>query len=290
MIFPIYKYALRNGTYEDFINLAIFLREKRYYSFYNAALIYCQRRGVGWIETERGWKKHGRYLKPDAKPIVIMQAFSPINFVYDVEDTYGNDDYPPIQRLVYKPINTLERVNLSFIENVLRRNHIYFGKEHLGDRNDGFAQYLPDPIISVIPYNKSNKPPKKILQFYAVVVNETKSVTQQLLAIIHELGHIYCGHLPTFKGAQKYGFLSFSREVNEDISVEQAEFEAEAVVKFICDRLDVKYDNYTYLNGYKINGKIPKIDLNAVISATDKIWRILENAFIAPYYRLDNQF
>ena len=283
MKFPIYDYALKNGTLREFLDFALFLREKRMYSFYNAALIYCQRSGVNWVETERGWKKHGRYLKPEANPIVIMQAFSPINFVYDVEDTYGNDDYPPIQRFVYEPINTLERVNLSLIENVLRRNHIHFGKRALGDRLGGFSENLKPHILEFITYANPKKPPKPIKLFYGVVINDAKPVSQQLITIIHELGHIYCGHLPTFKGAQKFGFFSYERHISHC----QQEFEAEAVVKFICDRLDVEYKNDTYRDGYLQDGEIPKIDLNAVISAADKIWRILEEAYIVSHYRFE---
>jgi hypothetical protein len=50
-------------------------------------MAYIQRPGARVIATEYEWKSEKRFVKPDAAPIIILWPFSPIRFVYELEDT-----------------------------------------------------------------------------------------------------------------------------------------------------------------------------------------------------------
>lgn len=90
----IFRKLIEEGRMEDFLNFLTFLSINKGYSIYNSALVYAQRPGTLYFETERTWaERYGRFLKPSAIPIVILQPFGPDNFVYDLEDTYGKEFY-----------------------------------------------------------------------------------------------------------------------------------------------------------------------------------------------------
>src|SRR5207248_2515192 len=54
------------------------------YSLFNAMLIRVQRPGALAVASRRRWQEFGRIVAPDAVPIVILQPFGPVQFVYDV--------------------------------------------------------------------------------------------------------------------------------------------------------------------------------------------------------------
>jgi hypothetical protein len=56
-------------------------------------MAYIQRPGARVIASEYEWKKVGRFVVPDAVPIIILWPSSPIRMVYELEDTG-----PPITR------------------------------------------------------------------------------------------------------------------------------------------------------------------------------------------------
>jgi hypothetical protein len=55
---------------------------------FNAMLIRVQRPGALAVASRRRWQDYGRTVAPDAVPIVILQPFGPVQFVYDVGDTH----------------------------------------------------------------------------------------------------------------------------------------------------------------------------------------------------------
>ncbi len=86
----LFRQALRaqgNQALPDFLN---FLARFRSYSLFNAILIRVQRPGALAVASRRRWQNCGRIVAPDAVPIVILQPFGPVQFVYDVGDTQGS--------------------------------------------------------------------------------------------------------------------------------------------------------------------------------------------------------
>jgi hypothetical protein len=80
------------GEHEALSEFLNFLARFRRYSLFNAMLIRAQRPGALAVASRRRWQDYGRMVAPDAVPIVILQPFGPVQFVYDVGDTRG----PPL--------------------------------------------------------------------------------------------------------------------------------------------------------------------------------------------------
>ena len=57
---------------------------------YNAMLVYIQRPGAKYLLNEGKWKNiFGRGIKPDARPILVLIPFGPLEYLFDVDDTYA---------------------------------------------------------------------------------------------------------------------------------------------------------------------------------------------------------
>lgn len=268
----LFNEILKFGSFNNFVDFAIFIGKMKNLSVFNAAMIFCQRPGAIWVETEKDWASRGRFLKPNATPLVILKPFAPVEFVYEYEETVG-DDLPFLSGAIQQTeIEELNGVNLNAVFCRLNDNLIYVAEKPLGERQSGFVEVPKEEIL--VEVVKGNGNLFILPAQYAIILNKNKSVSQKFLTIIHELGHLFCGHLPLPESAKtdKKRLVKFDRS---DLSVNTMEHEAEAVCKLVCERINVKYDNYEYLNGYKENGKAPDINMNVVISAADEVRKLL---------------
>jgi hypothetical protein len=95
-------FAFRNS--KEFLELMQFVKQFRFYSPYNALLIHAQRPGAKFVAAANRWQKDfGRPVKPNANPIVILQPWGPVMFVFDVSDTEPGPDAKPLPVAVEKP-------------------------------------------------------------------------------------------------------------------------------------------------------------------------------------------
>ena len=60
-------------------------------SVYNSMLVRVQRPGAAAVGSRRQWAERGRYMRPDAVPIVVLQPFGPVRFVFEIGDTDGRE-------------------------------------------------------------------------------------------------------------------------------------------------------------------------------------------------------
>ena len=87
------KLAIDSPTPDDLAEYLDFSTKFRRLAVWNARMAHMQRPGARIVATEYEWQTIGRYVLPDAVPIMILWPFSPIRFVYELEDTG-----PPIGR------------------------------------------------------------------------------------------------------------------------------------------------------------------------------------------------
>ena len=261
-----------DGLYDDFVNFAIFMRVTKGYSYFNSALVLLQRPGALFVETEDIWeRRYDRRVKPDATPIVIMLPFGPINFVYDYSDTYG-DQVPSNMKDTFnlpKPDPLTGKI-LPMLIYVLNQLGIYYGEKDYGSRMGGQVEFMETPI-KVRSFD--GKKEVTTNSHYALVVNKNLDENKKATTILHEVGHILCGHLPVDKENQRLRVMDRS---HEHLSQEQEEFEAEKVCELVCKTLGLAYDNEHYLKGYLINGTEPCFSVRVVVEAADKIMKSLE--------------
>lgn len=114
---------IKNGLYEDFVDFSAYMWVTRRGSAFNAGLILLQRPGAQYVETEEAWQeKYGRYIKHEATPIVVLRPFGPVEFLYDIADTYG-DEIPEKMKdgFVMPPLRPLGEYDLTHFKDLAER-------------------------------------------------------------------------------------------------------------------------------------------------------------------------
>jgi hypothetical protein len=102
---------------------------------------------------------------------------------------------------------------------------------------------------------------------YALLLSSSLSAEARYATLVHELGHLYCGHLgtPTDKWWPDRRGLAQAAE----------EFEAESVCYLVCERLGIDNPSDEYLAGYLgSNERIPPISVDCVMKAAGLIERM----------------
>jgi hypothetical protein len=107
---------------------------------------------------------------------------------------------------------------------------------------------------------------------YDLLLNGAHSREEQYATLLHELAHLYCGHLgtpdPTWWPNR------------ETLSTNCREFEAESVCYLICQRLGIDNPSEKYLQGHLTSGcEVPPISLESVMAASGLIERMGKERF-----------
>ena len=251
------------GTYrksKDFKQLLEVMKRFKYLAPYNAFLIHIQKPGSRYVATASEWKKKfKRKIMPGARPLVILRPFGPVNFVFELGDTYGNDSFP--EELLH-PFKTEGELEVSKF-NTLLSNMICDGiSYHIKEYGVSLAGYIQIAERNMI----AKKNGKKVKILYNMIINSNSSKEEQFATIAHELGHLYCGHL----GTPNKKWWPDSHVKNK----ESIEFEAESVAWIVCERNNIKNPSAAYLNGYlDKNGDIPPVSLENILKASGMIER-----------------
>ena len=99
---------------------------------------------------------------------------------------------------------------------------------------------------------------------YDLFINENLSREAQYATIVHELAHLYCGHLGTPNKTWWPDRLGLSNK--------ECEFEAESISYMLCKRLKIRVPSDSYLSGYlKDHQEIPRISVECVMKAAGLI-------------------
>jgi hypothetical protein len=211
------------------------------------------------------WK---RTIKPGARPLVILQPMGPVMFVFDVSDTEPLENAPQIPAYVENPFKAkggyIDGSLDMTIENA-KRDGIRTTKAKDGSQSAGriwavvgsyhawqkFRKGLDEfrrPIFDDIPVK------------YDLVLNSDHDYHTQFATLIHELAHLYCGHL----GTPNQKWWPDRRGLPHNI----CEFEAESVAFMVCRRLGIENPSDQYLAGYlKQYEDTPPISLECVMKA-----------------------
>ena len=100
----LYTLAGKFNSSDAYVELMRFVGRFRFYSPFNAVLIYTQMPGAHFVCAARRWRKdYRREIKIGARPIVILQPMGPILFVFDVSDTTPLPNARPLPPKVVDP-------------------------------------------------------------------------------------------------------------------------------------------------------------------------------------------
>jgi hypothetical protein len=220
-----------------------FVGRFRFYSPFNAMLIHTQMPGAQFVCTARRWRKdYGREIKIGARPIVILQPMGPVLFIFDVSDTTPWPDAPPLPREVVDPFRVksgkIGGQLGSTIENA-KRDGVRVSERAEGSQSAGSIQWADtgqqmDFLIQRKPTKTTRVPVS-----FELLLNSILSAEARYGTLVHELAHLYCGHL----GRPNDRWWPARQNLTHDAR----EFEAESVSYLVCTRLgiDTASDEYS---------------------------------------------
>lgn len=274
-----FTYLKERGMVDSLISYSAYMHRLTGLSLFNCATLLIQSPGIGFATSERQWQKNfGRYIKPDAKPLIVMKPFEPLVIYYEACDTYHPDNKPLPEWIVDKSTVTSSKRPLDIpykeLIPILEKHGIYYSESEFGVRLGGKAEYLEEPIILQLPKRSKNGEVKltEYKTHYAICVNSKSDDLCKARAIFHEIGHLLCGHLKEDKDLKKNSSIRLSIPLRDRnlLTAEIEEYEAEKTCEMIMNALGFEFDHDEYFDDYKINGQEPDYDLGFVIAAADQ--------------------
>lgn len=248
--------SYRRGT--DLHKLFKFMKKFPKIAPFNAFLLHIQKPGSQYVATASEWRKRfGRTIKPEARPLVILWPFSPVQFVFELEDTVGDAPFPekllrPFQVGGVLPPEALRRLT----QNLTRDGVSY----HEADHGTGSA----GRIQTVLGHQTQPVGKSRVKVLYNLIVNKNHSNEEKFATIAHELAHLYCGHL----GTPDEKWWPDRRGLSKNC----VEFEAESVAWLVCERAGIKNPSAEYLSAYlDSEQRTPAISLEAVLRSAGVI-------------------
>ena len=200
----------------------------------------CCRRGIGCINsTGLFWRTSATFF--------ILAPNGPLRCLFDVTDTQlrPGSSFEPFPAELAQPFegDFSQPVPLGMLDaliNCLAALGICYGTMRTGENYAGKIEEggEGDPDVSI---------PVGVDQFilwrpaYSIRVSDNASTTAKFCAILHELGHLFCRHLPdAYAGKWKM----------RQILHETEEFEAESVAWLVARRQGVDNPSERYLSEY----------------------------------------
>jgi hypothetical protein len=232
----LFTLAGKYNSSDAYLELMQFVGRFRFYSPFNAMLIHTQMPGAHFVCTARRWlKDYRREIKIGARPIVILQPMGPVLFVFDVSDTAPLLNARPLPPQVEDPFQVRNgRIGGQLaltIENA-KRDGVRVTERADGSQRAGSIQWTAagqhlEFTIAKKPLPKSTQVPL----WFELLLNSVLSAEARYGTLVHELAHLYCGHLGTPNGRWWPDRQNLSHAVRE--------FEAESVSYLVCTRLGI---------------------------------------------------
>jgi hypothetical protein len=258
-------------TRAAYADLLLFIARFRMYSPFNAMLVHTQMPGAIYVATPKRWAQHyKRTIHPGARPITILQPKGPVLFVFDVSDTSPLSGAPELPESITNPFaihNGKENGELDkTIENA-KRDGVRVHQREFGSQYGGQIGPINTSDVFILPGPCFNDNPVKIPVRYELSLNSHQSREEQYATLVHELGHLYCGHL----GSPNKQYWPDRRGLDRQVE----ECEAESISYLVCTRLGIETPSEEYLADYLgEGGKMPPISLETVIKMAGLIQRM----------------
>ncbi len=261
----LFTLARKYNSSDAYLELMRFVGRFRFYSPFNAMLIYTQMPGAQFVCTALRWQRdYHRRIETGARPIVILQPMGPILFVFDVSDT------APLPNAAELPVRFKDPFQVRSgkiggqlaltIENAkrdgVRVSERADGSQRAGSIQPARAGQHLEFIIARKPISKSTQIPLG----FELLLNSRLSAEARYGTLVHELAHLYCGHLGTPNGRWWPDRQNLSHTV--------CEFEAESVSYLVCARIGIDTASEEYLAGYVRKCSVtPSISLDRVMKS-----------------------
>jgi len=222
-------------------------------------------------------------------PIIILWPFSPIRFIYELEDTtppLRHDDLTDPFAAIgeFKP-EVLTRLIKSLAQQKTFR--IKVAMRRLGSARAGSASKqdaLPidhgfgeNCVIGTFAGDNSTTnqlgTSKAGIPSFRITVNDRLEPREQFATLAHELGHIFCGHLGPCKSRNGTHDES-GWDDRSGLGLAEREVEAEAVAYLVASRAGLATGSAAYLRNHAERADTKKIDIDLIVRAAARIERL----------------
>lgn len=251
---------------KDYKELLDFITRLRNFAPFNAFILNLQKPGLRFAASQHDWRQRfGRDVKEGARPLLILWPFGPIALVYDVDDTEG-ELLPDSVLQAFRAVGELTKNHIIGFMQPLQGQGIELKLIEYGDAHAGHIQSGQKPEGLEIGQRSTDA---KKRPAYLIRVNSKHDPNVQFVTLIHELAHLYLGHL----GPDKYlKIAERSRPKHE-----QRELEAESVAYLICKRNGVESKSEEYLaNFVNANTTMGNLDFYLILKAAGQIETVLQ--------------
>jgi hypothetical protein len=231
---------------EGYKQLLEFVVKLRTFAPFNAMLLHIQKPGLNYAASARDWRERfKRSIKPDARPLLILWPFAPVALVYDVQDTEGAEI--PARAFGFTASGTINELKLSQMKDALEHFHISVKEIDGGADKAGSIR---------LTHEAQGKEPRK----YSVSLNSNYSPAAKFATLVHELGHLWLGHLGSDTHLKIQARVGLSHDLRE--------IEAESVAYILCKRNGVDVHSEQYLSGF-INGDtwLDNLEIHKILQA-----------------------
>jgi len=193
-------------TSKSYHELMKFVARFRFYSPFNAMLVHVQMPGARFVAPPHRWfNDFGRRIRVDAKPLVILQPMGPVMFVFDVSDTNPTEDSRPLPKSVENPFEVRKGKignGLTLLIDNAKRDGLRITESQQGSQSAGSICRASNDSKGSQKFQRGvdkdrNPVYVDIPVRYDMVTNEKLSQEARYATIVHELAHLYCGHLGT---------------------------------------------------------------------------------------------
>lgn len=263
--------ALTAPTPDAIMSFVNFADRMKGFGPFNVQMIYAQRPGAGRVATRREWASQGRTVRPGSIPIIVLRPMGPIGYVFEELDTD-----PPFER---DPASDMFAADGDFSPDRLKdliANLAKPTKRHLmvkvtskpaGANLAGWITgrpLAPDAIPSVERGEARS--------VWHVSINERLTPAEQFVTLLHELGHLFCGHLGAFAD-NNLAVDEFGWPDRGHIPHAAQEIEAELVAWWLANREGLTTGSPHYLRPYleRAGSAVAEVDLERVTRAVARI-------------------
>lgn len=194
--------ALRYQSSQAYRELLRFVGGFRRYAPFNALLIHTQRSGARYVAPAHRWRdKYRRRVKPGEQPLVALQPFGPVMFVYDVSQT---EPEPGAEHLPIRVINPFAMPPMVNVEPALTRtignakaDGVRVTAVPAGSQSAGCIRMATPGLSQEVVVRRRPLEATQLPIRYEVEINRDLNPTERFATLAHELGHLYCGHMGT---------------------------------------------------------------------------------------------
>lgn len=230
---------------QELLDFTVRLRE---FAPFNAMLLHIQKPGLTHAATAHDWlRRFNRAPKPGARPLLVLRMKGPVDFVFDILDTDGDD--VPVEAFKFPTLGNLTKEQFSTVLRIVEKEKIEIVTLDAGDGRAGWIRFL----------ERAQSPSGR--HRYQLSYNQNHPPPTGFVTVAHELAHLYLGHL----GADPGRRVPDRRDVSKPLK----EVEAEMAAYLVAMRNGLEPRSESYLTNYK--GAFADLNLYAVTRAANAV-------------------